>query len=75
MRISLEFHCKYRLNFAPNYVFTTNPKMLVNLKTNRIINQVMKGSTIGYVINGYFYSLDKLRKNLEIIPTKQFIPF
>jgi hypothetical protein len=49
--------------------------MLVNLKTNRIINQVMKGSTIGYVINGDFYSLDKLRQNLEIIPTKQFIPF
>jgi hypothetical protein len=75
MRITLHLHCKYRIDFAINYVFTTKPKLLVNIKTGRVINQIMKGNTIGYIINGKFYSLTKLRKNLEVIPKKDILPF
>lgn len=64
MRISLQFTCKYTLSFNENYVFVEKHNFMVNLKTNRIINQVMKGGSIGYVIGGKFYSLTKLRQSL-----------
>lgn len=75
MRINLDLYCKYRLNFVPNYVFTTEPKLLVNTKSGRVIKQIMKGSTIGYIINSKFYSLTKLREHLELIPIKENLPF
>jgi hypothetical protein len=75
MRITLDLYCKYRIKFSPNYVFTIEPKLLVNLKSGRIINQIMKGSTIGYIVNGKFYSLAKLREYLEVIPKKEIMPF
>lgn len=75
MRITLDLYCKWRLNFATHYVFTENPKLLVNTQTGKVIKQVMKGSTIGYVIQGKFYSLTKLREHLELIPSKEVLPF
>lgn len=75
MRISLELYCKYHISFATNYVFTIKPKLLVNTKSGKVINQIMKGSTIGYIINGKFYSLTKLREYLEEIPKKEILPF
>ena len=75
MRISLYLHCKYRIKFAPHYVFTIKPKLLVNLQSGKVINQIMKGSAIGYVIQGKFYSLTKLREHLEVIPKKENLPF
>jgi hypothetical protein len=51
------------------------PKMLVNLKTNRIINQTLKGGSIGYVIRGKFYSLTNLKNQIELIPTNEKLPF
>ena len=74
MRISLNFSCRYRLNFAPHYVFTTSPKMLVNLKSGRVINQVMKGGSIGYLIDSKFYTLTRLRECLEEV-TNEDQPF
>lgn len=65
---------KYRLKSANNYVYSTD-KICYNLKTGRIIKQILKGSTIGYIINGKFKSLDNLRKDLEIIPKKEYCPF
>ena len=64
---------KYRLKSFPNYIYSTD-KLCYNLKTGRLIKQIMKGSTIGYVISGKFISLDKLRLDLELIP-KQKTPF
>jgi hypothetical protein len=75
MRISLVFSCKWRVVFAPNYVFTTKPKLLVNLKTGNVINQISKGGSIGYVINSKFYSLTALKNQVEIIPIKEQLPF
>lgn len=65
---------KYRLKNYPNYIYSTD-KICYNLKTGRVINQVLKGSTIGYIINGKFKSLEVLRKELELIPKKEYCPF
>jgi hypothetical protein len=72
--IYLKYSYKYRILFATNYVFTKCGKC-VNLKTNREIKQVMQGGSIGYSINGKFYSLTYLRGRLEKVPTKEKIPF
>ena len=48
--------------------------LLFNLKTGRVINQILKGSTIGYIINGKFKSLHQLKSELELIP-KEKTPF
>jgi hypothetical protein len=55
-------------------VFTESPKMLVNLKTGRVIKQVTKGGSIGYIVDGKFYSLTKLREHLEKIRNEN-LPF
>jgi hypothetical protein len=75
MIVLLKFSCKYRLKFAPHYVFTIKPKMLVNIKTGRIINQITKGGSIGYVIESKFYSLSNLKQHIEAIPSKETLPF
>jgi hypothetical protein len=75
MRISLEFTCKYRLKFAPNYVFTEKLKLCVNLKTMRIISQTTSGGSIGYTIDGKFRTLKFCRENFERIPIKEKLPF
>ena len=72
--ISISYTCKYRVKFAPNYVFTICGKC-VNLKTGRKIKQVYKSGCIGYGINSKFYSLTYLRKHLDVIPKKEFVPF
>ena len=72
--ISIQYNCKYRLKFAQNYVWTNCGKCF-NLKTQKPIKQVRKSSSIGYVINSKFYTLNKLRQELELIPTKEYTPF
>ena len=67
MRITLNFSCKYCLNFARHYVFTERPKFMVNIKTGRVIGQVSKGGSIGYIVDGKFYTLARLRECLEVI--------
>lgn len=71
--ITVQYTCKYQINFAPNYVFTTC-KLCYNLKSGRLIKQVIKSNCIGYIINGKFYSLTYLRNSLEGIP-KPKTPF
>jgi hypothetical protein len=71
--ISVIYNYNYRLSFANNYVFTKNGKCF-NLKTNREIKMVLNGYTKGFNIQGKFYSLNTLRKNLEKIP-KETCPF
>jgi hypothetical protein len=67
--ISITYTCKYRIDFAPHYVFTLCGKCF-NLQTNRPIKKVSKCGCIGYVIKGKFYSLTKLKQHLEKIPRK-----
>ncbi len=73
MIITVKYLCKYRLKFAPNYVFSGDK--CFNAKTNREIKQVYNGGSIGYNIAGKFYSLKKLKTQLEKIPTQEKLPF
>ena len=73
MTITVNYTATHLLNFAPNYVFT-KCGLCYNLKSGKLIKQILKGSTIGYVISSKFYSLTYLRTKLELIP-KQKTPF
>lgn len=73
MTITVKYLCKYRLDFAPNYVFSGNK--CFNSKTNREIKQVYNNGSIGYNINGKFRSLKFLKPRLEKIPKKEDCPF
>ena len=68
------YKSKYRLKSNTNYVFS-NCGLCFNLKSGKLVKQITKGYTIGYLINGKFYSLQVLKKDLEIIPKKEFCPF
>ena len=46
MIITIKYLCKYRLNFAQNYVFSGDK--CFNSKTNREIKQVYNNGSIGY---------------------------
>lgn len=72
-RISISYTCKYEISFATNYKFTLCGKC-INFKTNRLIKKVYNCGCIGYSINGKFYSLTFLRKNLVQIKN-EFCPF
>jgi len=48
--------------------------MCYNLKTGELIKQVIKGATIGYVINGKFRSIENIKADLEVIK-KENDPF
>ena len=64
MRITLNFTCKWTLNFDNDFVFIEKYNFLVNKKTGKILKQITKGGSIGYVIKGKFYSLTRLRQSL-----------
>lgn len=64
----------WQLKNAENYKFTKDGKCF-NTKTNNEIKKVLINRSIGYCINGKFYSLNTLRKNLEKIPVKIKLPF
>lgn len=74
MRINLTFSCKWTLDFDSDFVFIEKYNFLVNLKTGKILKQITKGGSIGYVIKGNFYSLKKLRQFLVKIQ-KENCPF
>lgn len=72
--ISITYTLKYRLSFANNYQWTKCNRCF-NIKTSREIKQVLNSGSIGYCINGRFYSLKYLRTKLEKIPQKEYLPF
>jgi len=74
MRITLNFTCKYTLNFDNDFVFTKKYNFLVNQKTGRILKQITKGGSIGYVLKGKFHTLTSLRQSLVKI-AKSDCPF
>jgi hypothetical protein len=71
--ISINYIAKWQLKSAPNYWFTKCQKCY-NTKSGKLIKQVMKGSTIGYVISSKFVSISNIKKDLELIP-KTITPF
>ena len=73
MIITVNYIAKWRLKTNHDIVFTKCGKCY-NLSSHKFINQILKGSTIGYVICGKFASLKQLRTNLEPMP-KEKTPF
>jgi hypothetical protein len=71
--IKVHYTCKYHLNFATEYKFTTCG-LCYNSKSGRLVKQVLKSNCIGYIIQGKFKSLTFLRTKLELIP-KTKTPF
>ena len=70
---SIDYTCKYQLSFATNYKWSTCGKCY-NAKTGRLIKQIMKGGSIGYIIMGKFYTLKYLRSKLIKIEVVEY-PF
>jgi hypothetical protein len=64
---------KYRIKNNTHIVFSTD-KLCYNIKSGRVLKQILKGSTIGYVIEGKFKSLTFLKTQLEKIPVNK-MPF
>jgi len=64
MDVTLNLKCKWKIENNENYVFSDNPKLLINLNTGKVINQITKGGSIGYIINNKFISINKLKTML-----------
>jgi len=72
---TISYTIKFVIKFAQHYVWNQHNE-LFNLKTGRKIKQVRSGGSIGYVIDGVFYSCKKLKENKDIIkPPKSECPF
>lgn len=74
IEFNVRYKAKYRLKDNENYIFSTCG-LCFNLKSGKLVKQITKGYTIGYLINGKFKSLEVLRQNLELIPKKTNYPF
>ena len=74
IEFNVKYRAKYRLKDNENYIFSTCG-LCFNLKSGKLVKQITKGYTIGYLINGKFKSLEVLRQNLELIPKKEILPF
>jgi hypothetical protein len=64
MDVTLNLKCKWKIENNENYVFSENPKLLINLNTGKVINQITNGGSIGYIINNKFISINKLKTML-----------
>ena len=74
IEFNVKYKAKYRLKDNENYIFSTCG-LCFNLKSGKLVKQITKGYTIGYLINGKFKSLEVLRQNLELIPKNSNCPF
>lgn len=72
--ISINYDLKYRYRKIPYYQWTSCGK-LINLKTNRKIKKTVNGRSVGYWIKGKFITLNNLKKDLGLIPKKEYCPF
>lgn len=66
-RISISYTLKWQLKSDHKYKWSTCGK-LFNAKTGRLKRKVLNGGSIGYWIGRKFYTLDKLRESIEVIP-------
>ena len=71
--ISINYQLKWQLKSTTHYKWSTCGQ-LFNCRTKKIIKKTINNGSIGYWINHKFYTLDKLRFNIELIP-KQICPF
>lgn len=57
---SFVYISKWKITGFDDYYFTTN-KRLFNSKTNRFSKKVVRNYSIGYNLNGKFYTLKRLK--------------
>ena len=67
MNVTVNLNCKWTIKDNENYVFSDEPKLLININTGKVVNQIIKSNCVGYNINGKFYSLTKLKTMLTKI--------
>lgn len=65
-KISVTYTVEWELKFAKNYQWTKCGKCF-NSKTGKLLSQCYKNGMIGYYIESKFYSLKKLRSQLQKI--------
>lgn len=73
LRISTSYDAVWQIKGLDNY-FVTKNGVIFNSLTQKSLKRTVKGYTIGYHIQGRFYSLSKLRTMLEKITVIQ-LPF
>lgn len=71
--ILIRYTLKWEVIFATHYKFTTCKK-LVNTKTGKMLKKVSQSGSIGYVLQGNFYSLSKLKNHVQKISENK-LPF
>jgi len=64
--ISIKYILKWKLSFAPHYKWSDD-KHCFNCQTGKQIKQVYNNGCIGYNIQGKFYSLKYLKKEMRKI--------
>ena len=72
--ISISYDLKWRYKKHHHYQWTTCGK-LINTQTSRHIKKTVNGRSVGYWIKGKFITLTNLRKELEILPKDEKLPF
>ncbi len=65
--ISIDYVLKWEIVFAPKYKFTVCKK-LINVNTGKEKKKCYNNGSIGYWIGRKFYTLDKLRDKIRLIP-------
>lgn len=74
MSLSVTYADKWKINGHPDYMVTENG-IVYNVKVGRAIKRCYKSRSVGYWLNGKFYTLNKLRGMLCKIPQKEYCPF
>lgn len=68
---SLIYISKWKIKGFEDYAFTTD-KRLFNYRTNRFSKKRVKKYSIGYTLNGTFYTLENLKFLTSLIKRKSF---
>lgn len=64
--VSIRYSLKWRFKKYPQYA-VTECKMVVNMRNNRLLKQVLNGGSIGYWIGGKFVAISKINGMVELI--------
>lgn len=68
---SLIYIAKWQIQGFEDYYFTTTKK-LYNKRTNRFSKKRVKNYSVGYTLNGSFYTLQKMEKLTTLIRSQSF---
>jgi hypothetical protein len=72
--ISITYSLKWQFKELPFYKMTGDGK-LFNCRTGRIKKECLNGGSYGFWIGKNFVISKDLRKQIELIPKREFFPF